>query len=324
MLGNNITQLKVDKNTTLEHKDGQWSASYSPIKPGQMMKVNLTAADTLYVIGDEVDPADWPQTIDAGPNTSTWIGVPTQAAMTIDEAFAGIEPVENDQVKGDDAVSIFDGEKWDGNLTSILPGKGYIFTSAAEVPRTLVFPAKSQTGLTTYPTQRRGIPANYQYAHNMVALCTVQDEGRTISDDVDIKVFDQYGELRGVTVETVRDTLHLVFISGETEGEPLIIVANVNGQTHVQLLPQGFVRNGILGRLLAPYVIRTSELTDISETVFDARSQLVVYALTGQVIFRGQASDFDRHSLSLDGIYIVNETMPDGNVTCRKVRIDRY
>ncbi len=324
ILGNNITQLKVDKNTTLEHKDGQWSASYSPIKPGQMMKVNLAVADTLYVIGDEVNPADWPQTIDAGPNISTWIGVPTQAAMTIDEAFAGIELVENDQVKGEDAVSIYDGEKWDGNLTSILPGKGYIFTSAAEVPRTLVFPATSQTGLTTYRTQRRGIPANYQYAHNMVVLCTVQDEGRTITDDVDIKVYDQYGGLRGVTVKTLRDSLHLVFISGDTEGEPLIIMANVNGQSHVQLLPQGFVRNGILGRLLNPYVIRTSELTDISATVFDARSQLVVYALTGQVIFRGQASDFDRHSLSLDGVYIINETKFDGTVTCRKVRIDRY
>ncbi len=157
-----------------------------------------------------------------------------------------------------------------------------------------------------------------------MALCTVHDADGTISDDVEIKVFDQYGELRGVTVETVRDTLHLVFISGDTEGEPLIIVANVNGQTHVQLLPQGFVRNGILGRLSNPYVIGASGFTDISETIFDARSQLVVYALTGQVVFRGQASDFDRHSLSLDGVYIINETKFDGSVICRKVRIDRY
>ena len=70
--------------------------------------------------------------------------------------------------------------------------------------------------------------------------------------------------------------------------------------------------------------IKDSAINVISETVFDARSQLVVYALTGQVVFRGQASDFDRHSLSLDGIYIINETKFDGSVICRKVRIDRY
>ena len=77
-----------------------------------------------------------------------------------------------------------------------------------------------------------------------------------------------------------------------------------------------FKRDSRVGTIRRPFVIQTSEATDISEALFDARSQLVVYAITGQVVFRGKASDFDRHSL-LDGVYIVSETRPDGTVISR-------
>ena len=309
--------MDVNGNSA-EYKDGAWTKDLSPIVPGMMFNINMKEAATLTVVGTPVDPADYPQTIKPGSN---WIGVTTPYSMTVDEAFAGISPVVGDVVNDKFSFSTYTDQGWTSAIKSIEPGHGYIYTSVASEVKELVFPVNA-TRTASY--KQSGIGANRKYAHNMMALCTVHDADGTISDDVEIKVFDQYGELRGVTVETVRDTLHLVFISGETEGEPLIIVANFNGQTFVQMLPQGFVRNGLLGRLSNPYVIGASGFTDISETIFDANSQLVVYALTGQVIFRGQASDFDRHSLSLDGIYIINETKPDGTVTCRKVRIDRY
>lgn len=319
VLGSHIDEVDMDKTTALTYKDGQWSDSYTPIKPGQMMKVCLNEADTLQVIGDEVNPADWPQTI--APNASTWIGVPTQASMGADEAFAGVEPLEGDMVKNDDGAIVFDGNVWVGDFEIILPGRGYVYYSGADTPKQLVFPDKSGSGLTCYHSQRRGLPASRKYAHSMVALCTVHDDTRTIIDDLDIQVFDLSGELRGKSVKVLRDTLHMVFISGQTEDEPLIIMANHNGQTYVQPLPQGFQRDGILGRLLNPYIINTSEITDIDETMFHPDSQLTVYNLAGHLVFRGKASDFTRHTLSLDGVYIVNEVKSDGTIDCRKIRI---
>lgn len=323
ILGNNIKELKVTKDSTLTHSNGQWSATYSPIKPGQMMKVQLSAPDTLYVVGDEVDPAKYPQTIAAGPKTSTWIGVPTQAVMGIGEAFAGMTLVNGDQVKSDDEVSIYDGTQWNGTLTSIMPGKGYVFTSAYNEPRQLVFPATSPSGLTTYHTSRKGIAANYKYAHSMVAVCSVHDAGQTVCDDVDIQVYDMFGELRGRSIKTLRDSLHLVFISGEKTGEPLMFIVKHNGQTHIQRIHQGFQRDGILGHLANPYVITSALPTDMSTLLFAADSHLAVYDVAGLLVYQGPASQFDKHQLLPDAVYIIRETTANGQVNTYKAKLDR-
>ena len=299
-----------------EYVNGAWTVDWSPLLPGKMFKVKMKEAATLSVVGTPVDPADYPQTINYGAN---WIGVTTPYSMSLAEAFAGLDPKEGDMVKDEIGFSTFTNGAWTSVVPGIEPGHGYVYTSKSNEAKTLIYPVNA-TKTASY--KRTGISANRKYAHNMVALCTVQDEGRTISDDMDIQVYDQYGELRGHTIETLRDTLHLVFISGETEGEPLIIMAKHDGQTHVQILPQGFVRDGILGGLLNPYVIKAEGLTDISETVFDANSRLVVYSLSGQVVFKGQASDFNRHRLPLDDVCIVCECKPDGTMKTSKMRLN--
>jgi hypothetical protein len=320
ILGNNILEVDVDKNTALTHSDGQWSATYSPIKPGQMMKVNLATADTLYVIGDEVDPADWPQTI--APMASTWIGVPTQAAMTLDEAFAGIEPEEGDMVKNDDTVSFFESGHWTGDVNAILPGSGYVYTSMSENAKTLVFPDKSETGLTSYHASRQGVAASRKYAHSMVAVCTLHgDYQETLGDDAVIEAFDQRGELRGRVTTLLRDSLRILLISGDDEGEPLLLTARLaDGRQLVKMLPQGFRRDTHLGTLRAPFVI--DDLTDGIElsTLNAQRSTISVYTTSGLPVYHGPAADFSRKRIITAEPLIVVETADDGHPKVYKLK----
>ena len=320
ILGNNILEVDVDKNTALTHSDGQWSATYSPIKPGQMMKVNLATADTLYVIGDEVDPADWPQTI--APMASTWIGVPTQAAMTLDEAFAGIEPEEGDMVKNDDAVSIFESGHWTGDVNAILPGSGYVYTSMSEDTKTLVFPDKSETGLTSYHASRQGVAASRKYAHSMVAVCTLHgDYQETLGGDAVIEAFDQRGELRGRATTLLRDSLRILLVSGDAEGEPLLLTARLaDGRQMVKMLPQGFRRDTHLGTLRAPFVI--DDLTDGIElsTLNAQRSTISVYTTSGLPVYQGPAADFSRKRIITAEPLIVVETADDGRPKVYKLK----
>ena len=309
ILGDHIDELYVDKNTVLTHSNGQWSASYSPIKPGQMMKVYLNTADTLYVIGDEVKPTDWPQTI--AKQNSTWIGVPTQAAMTLDEAFAGIEPEEGDVVKDDDCASVFENNHWTGALTAILPGRGYVYTSMANQDKTLVFPAKSESGLSTIHTAHHGLTVSRKYAHSMVALCTVHGDYQETLRDAVIEVYDQNGELRGRTRTLVRDSLHILFISGQTEGEPLLIAAQLtDGRKIVRMMPQGFQPDRRLGTLRSPFVIDTT--TDGIETLQLAKGMMAVYTLSGILVYNGPAADFHHHQPRSTEPLIVIETTDDG------------
>ena len=56
----------------------------------------------------------------------------------------------------------------------------------------------------------------------------------------------------------MRDSLHVLFISGQTEGEPLLITAQLtDGRKIVRMMPQGFQPDRRLGTLRAPFVIDT-------------------------------------------------------------------
>ena len=320
VLGSHIDEVDMDKNTALTHKDGQWSASYSPIKPGQMMKVCLNAADTLQVIGDKVNPADWPQTIAANA-VATWIGVPTQATMDPDEAFAGLEPLDGDMVRNDDGAIFFDGNTntWVGDFDEILPGRGYVYTSVADTEKTLVFPDKSKSGLTCYHSQRRGLPASRKYAHSMVALCTVHDDYQQPLRDAVVEAYDQNGELRGHATTVLRDSLRILFISGDVEGEPLLLTAQLDdGRQIVKMVPQGFQHDGRLGTLRAPFVI--DALTDGIETLQLGRGMLAVYTVSGIPVYNGPADDFHRQQVRRGEPLIVVEPTADGHPRVYKLK----
>ena len=314
-----LFQPVAGKISTIAFADGQtvsyngtaWSADH-PVGVGQMMKINMNGQAPLPVIGDAVNPADYPVTIKPGNN---WIGVPFSNSMPITDAFTALLPVEGDQVKGQTGFSIYENTGWLGDLENIEPGQGYVYTSGADHEKTFCFPSSAPA---CPKDNLQGIDANYRYAHNMALVCTVHNEYGESAEVTSVEVRDASGELRGHATRLFRDSLLLLLVSGETEGEPLIVKANVRGAAEGQYATVlNFKRDSRVGTIRKPFVIQTSEATDISEALFDARSQLVVYAITGQVVFRGKASDFDRHSLSLDGVYIISETRPDGTVISR-------
>lgn len=353
-LGDNVKELYVNSTTKLTRSNGRWSDNYSPIKPGQMMKINLANPDTLYVIGATVDPADWPQTIKPGSN---WVGVPTQAAMTIDEAFAGLSPEEGDVVKNDGSLSIFDNGHWDGDIESILPGRGYTYTSMAAEDKTLVFPNTAASGLTPYHTQRRGVAANFKYRNNMVAICTVHDDGflsalggspaeapsfatstpapitalggspaeapssasSTPSPAALIEAYNTSGELLGRSFKGRRDSIYFLVISNETEGEPIVLKAHLSDdRTLVRMLPQGFRADALVGTLRAPFVIDDSSNGIATPQLTDG--ELAAYTTSGILLYHGPASSFKRRRLTTAEPIIVVKQTTDGRTEVYKLK----
>lgn len=58
-----------------------------------------------------------------------WIGYLPEYPLTIDEALAGLNPIENDILKGQDSFTTFSDGKWIGTLTGMNPGNGYMYFS---------------------------------------------------------------------------------------------------------------------------------------------------------------------------------------------------
>jgi hypothetical protein len=158
---------------TYNSSDGEWSDEREGIDAGQMMIVQMNSDAELFVVGDAVNPEDYPITVKPGVNC---IGVPSSSYMSLEEAFAGLNPQDGDQVKDLSGVSFYWAGEWSGDIGSIAPGKGYKYTSMDGIDKTFTFPVKEASSGGGVRSGNYGIAANYKYLHNMTAICTVHDE----------------------------------------------------------------------------------------------------------------------------------------------------
>jgi len=104
----------------------------------QMYIIQSPSAGELTLQGQRLTPAVHPITIVNGYN---WIGFPLDTSMSVSEAFAGFNAVNNDKVTAQDgSTSTYRGTSW-RNTFDLEPGQGYIFKSASFQTRTLTFPS---------------------------------------------------------------------------------------------------------------------------------------------------------------------------------------
>ena len=118
-----------------------WRGQLNTMDVAQMYMIIINSDCEITLEGIQVDPAEHPVTITNGPN---WIGFPFSESMTVTEAFAEFEAVLGDMIKSKEAYTTYNGTRWRGALTTLMPGQGYIFNSAASGERTLVFPTSTK------------------------------------------------------------------------------------------------------------------------------------------------------------------------------------
>jgi hypothetical protein len=294
----------------------RWSGN-TELNAGTMMKVQMNKDADLYVAGVGVYPAVFPITINPGTN---WVGVPSSTYMTIDEAFAGLQPEEFDIVKSQSAFSQYINGKWFGNLDVIEPGKGYIYTSQATATKTFTFPGDVPERPDTVWNATPGIKANYRYPHNMAVTCTVRDNDGHAVTDCNIEAYNSKGELRGRTVKSHLNGLFLLIISGDSENEPLILKADAPGipEEDQPMTIMNFRRDTHLGSYNKPFVIGGPRYDGIANT--PGNSTLAVYNASGVLLYKGYAANFDRKRIPANEVLIVVETKADGTTSTYKLK----
>ena len=129
--------IKAKNNEQLTYTGTKWKGNLASLDVAQMYMIQVASASTISVEGLPVVPTNHSITIVHGAN---WIAFPLSTSMTPTEAFAGFA-LTGDVIKNKDNQSAaYNGTKWKGSLTTLEPGKGYVFTSSQTSDRTLVFP----------------------------------------------------------------------------------------------------------------------------------------------------------------------------------------
>ena len=132
--GRGIIVLSQDEGFA-RYEDDLWQGTLSEFVPGKMYKIMANEDCTIVVTSTPVSSAT--VTIEPGFN---WIGYTGPAGLSIAMALGSFEPNDGDEIIDENGDSVYyDGENWEGNFTSLNPGKGYLYHSVANETKTITF-----------------------------------------------------------------------------------------------------------------------------------------------------------------------------------------
>ena len=119
---------------------GRWNGTLD-WDVANMYIIIVPAECEITLEGMPLNPEEHPITI-AGNGNPTWIGFPYSSSMTVTAAFDGFA-VNGDIIKSSNNNSQYSRGRWNGSVTDLEPGHGYIYVSApGSADRTLVYPAR--------------------------------------------------------------------------------------------------------------------------------------------------------------------------------------
>ncbi|MBO7647745.1 MAG: C10 family peptidase [Bacteroidales bacterium] len=136
-VGNNADILK-SQTQYRQQQDGIWFGPLNNMTTGQGYMIHMLAAGELRIMGTPADPAATGIGIHPGWN---WIGYVPQNSMSLAEAFGNFSPQDGDMVKSQSlSAQYHTGVGWTGSLTTLEPGKMYMYYSNNSEIRVLYYP----------------------------------------------------------------------------------------------------------------------------------------------------------------------------------------
>ena len=109
-------------------EDYQWTN-------GEMIMVEVSEDCTVTLEGPAVNLSTASITINPGWN---WIRFPVDSEVPIEEALAGFEPEFGDGIASFEGITEYIGI-WTGDFDTVVPGQGYMYYSASDEPKILIF-----------------------------------------------------------------------------------------------------------------------------------------------------------------------------------------
>ena len=137
--GNGVEIRNSHTNTEYDSEWGWWGdLDEEGMTNEQMYKILVSSPCTIILEGTPANPAEHPITINPGWN---WIGFPSGTQISLENAFAGFAQ-EGDRIRNSGAQIEYDPDwGWFGDFETLVPGQGYMYYSASNTPRTLLFPS---------------------------------------------------------------------------------------------------------------------------------------------------------------------------------------
>ena len=324
---------------TIKGKEGfamnsgtKWtSTGLDTLAIGNLYKLKVKNDVNVSISGTMIDTRTTTQTIYPGWN---WIGPLSIYNLSLSEAFADLQPTRGDIVKSKTQVAFYDGYKWEGDLTAIIPGLGYYYKSNNTDSVTFRYPtidATSYQAPAVVMSAPRNLPFtpvdHHEFSDNMNVVARVV-KGDVEVNDLCIAAFVD-GECRGVTTAT-EDGLYLLTVAGNADeaGKTVRFATVYNGDEVWFSEELQWLSDWIYGDLDEPQVFDLNNTSAIENVISSSRivitpavvtdvinvkagdilSEVNVYSFNGKLIDRftpdNNQATFNLSHL-IDGVYFV-------------------
>ena len=209
------------------------SKGLESLEVGKLYKLKVKSDIDHNIVGTMIDTRTATQTIYPGWN---WIGPLSIYNLSLEEAFADLNPTRGDMIKSKTQVAFYDGYKWEGDLTAVIPGMGYYYKSEGNKAVTFHYPTIDASYVEAAPAVMRApeqLPFtpvdHHQFSDNMNVVARIVGDGVDV-DDLCLAAFVD-GECRGVTTAT-DDGLYLLTIAGNAEemGKKVYFATVIEGE----------------------------------------------------------------------------------------------
>lgn len=278
----------------------------SALEASESYKVETSAAVALpRISGVAWNPAT-PIALSDGWN---WLGYPAEQTMTLDEAFATTTVEKLDAIVGQDGFAQYDGERWVGTLTTLVPGKGYMYQSQTEkqVAYNTTIVSKAHAQHTQGIADRLPLAFDkHKYPSVMAVVATVCDADGMAADNADYLLAAFCGsECRGVG--QIADGLLMMNVYGNVGDRITLHVTDCDGADVLATATLDFSES-LVGSIDAPYAINVGKTTTVGAAAYDGDVRLSVVGKR-LVISGVAADDISRVELfDINGQKVMHET----------------
>lgn len=181
----------VDMYSAAQHKWIGTMSNHGKMTNAGMYKIHSSQVQKLGLTGEAVHPANTAINIGTGWN---YIGYVPLVSMSLVDALSGYEAQDGDVIKSQDAFATYSiTNGWEGDLTTLDAGKGYMLKRNAPGQTSFCYPIPNVNNTPRYAKQEN----NYHpYADNMNIVGEIY--GITVEDG-DSLIAYVGGEIRGVS-----------------------------------------------------------------------------------------------------------------------------
>lgn len=173
LYGDNLQEMR--SQTEVMYNDPQYGyfGALTRMSSGQNYKVKIKEGQSVEAFNDNVDYSYETASIGLGDKWN-WIGFPYQFDHALTDVLnnptgAAVEFAAGDRiVSKDDGFTEYDGASWDGDLTTLKAGEGYMFYNASGSQKSFSFQSEANLGqpsaLVVGPSNAKAYRANvWQY-----------------------------------------------------------------------------------------------------------------------------------------------------------------